>query len=236
MKKYFILAATLFQFPHLFGQNYKINWENDQTISLTNGTSVQVPFFSNQGNYMVGNYYLPEFVVELNTENSRVTLNNVQYNDVAVGMNNLSIASIPTTVQYSSYHVTDQKGQRKLVVKVFPFIKIQNKIQRIESFSLVVQPETAKRNLAKRTNNSTESVLKQGEWFKIKVDKDGVFKLDRNFFSKNGLPTNLDPRKLKIYGNGEGRLMENLANTNRVGALTETPMEYVGDDHGKFDN
>ena len=50
MKKYFILVATLLQFPQLFSQNYKINWENNQTISLTNGNTVNVPFFSNKDN------------------------------------------------------------------------------------------------------------------------------------------------------------------------------------------
>ncbi|MFV0235170.1 type IX secretion system sortase PorU [Empedobacter falsenii] len=236
MKKYFILVATLLQFPQLFSQNYKINWENNQTISLTNGNKVNVPYFSNKDNYFVGGYFLPEFVVELNSLNQEVELTNVQYREVQNELIDLDTSSISDKINFSSYNVNDKNGQQKLIVKVVPFVKQNNKFLKIESFSIVQKPISSQRKSGTRfIDNSTSSVLKTGDWYKIKVSKDGVFKLDKNFFTKNGIPTNFNPKSLKIYGNGEGRLMENLT-INRKGALNEIPIKFVGGDDGNFDN
>ncbi|GGF10413.1 Peptidase family C25 [Chishuiella changwenlii] len=235
MKKYFILAASLLQFPLLFGQNYKINWENNQAISLTNGTTVNVPYFSNKENYTIGSYFLPEFVVELNANNSSVEITNVSLAEIQSELLDLDTSIIPEQISYSAYNVIDKNGQAKLIVKVLPFIKENNKIFKIESFS-VTPKNTLSGRFAQnaRINNSTTSVLKEGEWFKIKVSKDGVFKLDRSFFSRNGIPTNFNPKSLKIYGNGEGRLMENTTK-DRVGALQEIPIKFIGEDDNSFD-
>ena len=235
MKKYFILAAALFQFPHLFSQTYKINWENNQTISLTNGTTVNVPYFSNKENYSIGSYFLPEFIVELSSSNREAEVTNVQYREIGNELGDLDTSSIKEQISYTYYSIIDKKGQQKLVVKVSPFVKQNNKILKVESFSIVQKSNTLKKSSQKLIDNSTKSVLEKGEWFKIKVSKGGVFKLDRNFFTKNGIPTNLDPRKLKVYGNGEGRLMENTTN-DRVGALNEIPIKFVGSEDGRFDN
>lgn len=235
MKKYFILAAALFQFPHLFSQTYKINWENNQTISLTNGTTVNVPYFSNKENYSIGSYFLPEFIVELSSSNREAEVTNVQYREIGNELGELDTSSIKEQISYTFYSIIDKNGQQKLIVKVSPFVKQNNKILKVESFSIVQKSNKLGETTRKLIDNSTKSVLEKGEWFKIKVSKDGVFKLDRNFFTKNGIPTNLDPRKLKIYGNGEGRLMENTTK-DRVGALNEIPIKFVGAEDGKFDN
>ena len=106
MKKYFILVATLLQFPQLFSQNYKINWENNQTISLTNGNKINVPFFSNKDNYFVRGYFLPEFVVELNSTNQEVELSNVQFREVQNELADLNTSSITDKINFSSYKTT----------------------------------------------------------------------------------------------------------------------------------
>ncbi len=236
MKKYFILVATLLQFPQLFSQNYKINWENNQTISLTNGNTVNVPFFSNKDNYFVGGYFLPEFVVELNSTNQEVELSNVQFKEVQNELADLNTFSITDKINFSSYNIIDKNGQQKLIVKVVPFVKQNNKILKIESFSIVPKSaQSRKISSRKLIDNSTTSVLKTGDWYKIKVSKDGVFKLDKSFFTKNGIPTNFNPKSLKIYGNGEGRLMENLTE-DRTGALNEIPIKFVGGEDGSFDS
>lgn len=236
MKKYFILVATLLQFPQLFSQNYKINWENNQTISLTNGNKVNVPYFSNKDNYFVGGYFLPEFMVELNSNQQEIELTNVQYREVNNELIDLDTSSISDKINFSSYTIIDKNGQQKQIVKVLPFVKQNNKFLKIESFSIVPKSISSQRkSVANRIDNSTTSILKSGDWYKIKVSKDGVFKLDKSFFTKNGIPTNFNPKSLKIYGNGEGRLMENLT-IDRKGALNEIPIKFVGGDDGSFDN
>jgi hypothetical protein len=86
-----------------------------------------------------------------------------------------------------------------------------------------------------RTYVST-SVLASGNWYKFKVDRSGVFKLDYAFLKdKLGLdPANIDPRNIRIYGNGGGMLPE-LGGTPRHDDLVENAIIVVGESDGKFD-
>ena len=47
------------------------------------------------------------------------------------------------------------------------------------------------------------SVLATGDFFKIEVKETGIYKIDKNFLNSAGINTaNIDPRTIKIYGNG----------------------------------
>ena len=50
---------------------------------------------------------------------------------------------------------------------------------------------------------SQNSILDNGEWFKVGVLESGVFKIDKNFLEKNNIPTNgFDPKNIQVYGSG----------------------------------
>ncbi|HMG14892.1 MAG TPA: hypothetical protein VK590_05575, partial [Saprospiraceae bacterium] len=54
------------------------------------------------------------------------------------------------------------------------------------------------------------SVLSKGENYKLSINADGIYKLDYNYF-KNTLgidPASINPKQIKIYGNGGGMLSE----------------------------
>jgi hypothetical protein len=81
------------------------------------------------------------------------------------------------------------------------------------------------------------SVLKDGEIYKFAVKETGVYKLDVAFL-KNELKIatidQIDPRTLKLYGNGGGRLPESNA-APRADDLTENAILIEGESDGKFD-
>ena len=53
------------------------------------------------------------------------------------------------------------------------------------------------------------SVFESGNWFKFAVDTTGVFKIDANFLQNLGInTTSINPRNIKIYGNGGNMLSE----------------------------
>jgi hypothetical protein len=82
------------------------------------------------------------------------------------------------------------------------------------------------------------SVLKDGEVYKFAVKETGVYRLDYAFL-KNELKIanidQLDPRTIKIYGNGGGRLPESNA-AQRADDLTENAVLIEGEADGKFDS
>jgi len=82
----------------------------------------------------------------------------------------------------------------------------------------------------------TNSVLSSGDWFKFSVDTTGVFRIDRNLLQDIGISTNgLDPRKIRIYGNG-GNLLPVLNSDFRYQDLQENAIYVEGESDGSFDS
>jgi hypothetical protein len=83
---------------------------------------------------------------------------------------------------------------------------------------------------------ATESVLNQGNWYKLGVLRDGVYKLDAGFFSSIGLNTaSIDPAKIRIFGNGSGMVPQ--ANSDfRYDDLVEHAIYVEGGSDGTFNS
>jgi hypothetical protein len=79
-------------------------------------------------------------------------------------------------------------------------------------------------------------LLASGNWYKVAVDKDGIYKLDKSFLDGLGISTSsIDPRNIRIYGNGGGMLPE--ANSiARYDDLQENAVKVVGEEDGRFDD
>ncbi|MFN3446142.1 MAG: hypothetical protein ACK44D_10400, partial [Bacteroidia bacterium] len=96
----------------------------------------------------------------------------------------------------------------------------------------VVSPQSIKLNKKGFVSNS---VLANGDWFKIAVTKTGFHKLDRNFFQTNGINiSGVDPRTIKVYGNGPG-LLPQANSATRSDDLVENAILVVGENDGVFD-
>ncbi|MGZ3923952.1 MAG: hypothetical protein ACXVBJ_09290, partial [Flavisolibacter sp.] len=48
------------------------------------------------------------------------------------------------------------------------------------------------------------SVLASGNWFKISVTEDGVYKLDVAFLNSLGITGSIPSAQIKVFGNGGG--------------------------------
>ncbi len=79
------------------------------------------------------------------------------------------------------------------------------------------------------------SVLATGDWYKIAVAGSGVCRLNYSDLQSMGIdPGIIDPRNIRIYGNGGGMLPENNA-VFRYDDLKENAIEVVGEQDGRFD-
>lgn len=94
---------------------------------------------------------------------------------------------------------------------------------------------TTKESLSFRANVNN-SVLAAGDFFKIEVKEDGIYKLDKNSLLNAGINVNnLDPRTIKIYGNGGKELpYDNLLQV--TDDLAELKILVEGENDGKFDD
>lgn len=216
-------------------QTVNIEWSGAKEYYIDFDKKVNLPFFNNQGYSVSAN--IPYFVHQERVNGmGRVTLENIQYALVSASeRGQLNLNSIPSSLQYKA---SIQKGGNEfnLVVSMLPFIKEGNLIKKVTSFQIVNQQGVPPDYQPEDTfDPATQSVLRTGNWYKIKIKKSGVFRLDKTFFQQNGIPTNFDPRTLKIYGNGGKMLNENPGDF-RYGALQENAIQFNGQDDGSFDN
>lgn len=78
------------------------------------------------------------------------------------------------------------------------------------------------------------SVLQTGDFYKIEVKESGMYKIDKNFFNGTGINTNgIDPRTIKIYGNGGSELPFNNSYPAPTD-LVENKIFVSGQEDGQF--
>jgi len=86
-------------------------------------------------------------------------------------------------------------------------------------------------------SNGQNSPLQSGDWFKLRVTKEGIYKIDRNFLTQTlGISAQgLDPRTLKIYGNAQQGTLPQLNSDSKGPLLIENAVSSVGFEDGTFD-
>ena len=132
--------------------------------------------------------------------------------------------------------VNTRKKTAYASVTVIPFRKNPQtgSLERLVSFSLQVSPvATAARTQGIRVY-SANSVLSSGRWYKVSVARNGIYKLDYSFLQSMGVDmSTLDPRNIRIYGNGGGMLPYANA-TFRYDDLQENAIFVAGENDGVF--
>lgn len=79
-------------------------------------------------------------------------------------------------------------------------------IEKLDSLSLNIQKASSISN-QKTSTTTSNSVLANGEWVKISIAENGIYKVDYSFLQKSGLIKNdINTSELKLYGNGGGML------------------------------
>ncbi|MFI5145103.1 MAG: type IX secretion system sortase PorU, partial [Ignavibacteria bacterium] len=85
------------------------------------------------------------------------------------------------------------------------------------------------------------SVMSSGDWYRIEIrdngdgKSDGIYKITKSFLESAGINlSNVDPGKIKMYGNGGDMLPVDFSSP-RVTDLDEIPIYIRGDSDGHFD-
>ncbi len=122
-------------------------------------------------------------------------------------------------------------------INVLPMKKTNNKIIRLIKFSLNIKTTFSSpyiNNITNRKIYKTSSVLSSGRWFKLGINKTGVYKISYNDFVNMGWdPDKINPDEIKIYGNYMGLLPE----SNRYyqpDDLEENAISVIGGEDGSF--
>jgi len=138
---------------------------------------------------------------------------------------------LPDSFSYS-LKVVRAANRPMMSFSCYPFYMNQGIVKKITKVSV---------NLTKQTPGPVfkdfvaNSVLAQGEWYKISVRSDGIHKIDRSLLSALGINLNgLNPNHIHVFGNGEGSLPE-LNATPYTDDLAQNAISIIGGQDGSFD-
>jgi len=85
------------------------------------------------------------------------------------------------------------------------------------------------------STRSQNSVLSNGNWYKLAILQSGIYKIDATLLQKMGVNTqNINPNNIKIYGNG-GCMLPQQTNAFRYNDLTENAIFVKNASSNKFE-
>lgn len=238
MKK-FLLFLFVFSQTLLFSQqkSFEITWDGTQVFQ-TSTASIEVPSFDNDHlsfNDDLGLVYFAEWESDGNINESSASLSNVIYEIIPTSelkqLPRKSILRIPKLILQNAI----ARDKVSIHLQISPIINDNGIYKKITSFTVNYN------TLANRNSASSDpvgifnSVLKSGQWYRFYIEKSGVYKLSKDFLNQLGAATNVDPRSIKIYGNGGAMLPFSNA-TAYPYDLTENAVRFVGEQDGVFNN
>lgn len=240
MRKNILTAALgLLLLNCLFGQesvDLFFKW-NEETLRFSeNGKVVEMPTFLKAVHHPDLNY-LPRKTEVIEIPRGR-TVTDVSIVDLEFSgdFNSKLLGSIDLTSPAIriSWAVREERGKRKLIVEYLPINASSGRPLKVAKARLTFKT-TSYKGGAKSNSFADNSVLSSGEWFKIGVTEDGVYRLDRNDLSAAGIDVDvLNPQNLNIFGNGFGQLpYEN--ETERPDDLLANAIFIEGEGDESFD-
>lgn len=122
-------------------------------------------------------------------------------------------------------------------ITILPLRKnpVNGRVEQLRSFDLTVTTLPSVKKNKPVATFAENSVLASGRWFKLATPAEGIYRITYQDLISLGLdPGVIDPKNLRLYGNGGGMLPEANASP-RVDDLMENAILIVGEQDGKFD-
>ena len=216
---------------------FTIKWSNPQEI-VQNETKNYFPNFEGMtfSNASIYFQHLEEVAPKTNASFELLGIQTVPAHDKEIEFLKKEAFHITETPEWNGT-VVNGGGKRYLVISMVPFIRKNNAIHRITSFSVKQSTIPFVQNYQEKSF-AAESVLRpgSGSWYKIAVTQDGLYKIDRQFLASIGINTsNLNPQHIHIYGNGEGLLPER-NDIPRIDDLAMNAIYIEGESDGVFND
>lgn len=115
----------------------------------------------------------------------------------------------------------------------FSIRKAESVTYRLSRTAYVAKQGNGGHTASNRTYVSN-STLASGNWYKLGITSDGVYKLDYSYFNSLGVdPATIDPRTIRIHANGGGMLPQEAGAWDRDD-LVENAISVQGEGDGTF--
>ena len=206
----FILGELKYNLPQFDSKNFEFD-DSKKTIKYSNSISVE-GLVSEGG----------------------VVLNNVVYETIDASLLGvLDVSKITSKLDFKSFS-SFAREKPYLSFTFNPIINDGSGYKRVKSFTLEYTVSSTN-----KSNNSVNaiqnSVLANGSWHRFYVEKSGVYVLSKSFLQSIGVNVGVDPRNIKVYGNG-GRMLPLLNSIPYPNDLEENAIQFIGEQDGVFND
>lgn len=215
-----------------WAQRVSISWEGAK-IQDYGDTKLNLPNFKNEGfSYSQNNIFI---INQQKAGEKQLRVSNLIWETVSAK----DLFDLDKNL-IQDYDIADinyyySEGERYASVHVGLFKKVKGRVQRLSSFD-VTEVNNSLSNVVAAKVGTTQNPLSSGTFYKIKVDKSGIFKITSQFLRDNGMnPSNINPKNFRIYGNG-GIMLPEFNQDVKYSALQENAIQVVGEDDGVWND
>ncbi len=232
----FLFNPSTGLFAQDLSENKSIKWVSD-SVKLNQYTGLitakEFPRFVSEKFGNLPSVYLK---IAVNSPNCTVSINLNKISTAFLVANNEDVKKIKSDIQLTYYTVYENK-KPFLLINFLPLFKDNQGLKKVEEYSLQIN---AVKEFGAPTKNLRaylpNSVLASGNWYKIAVKNEGIYKISYDFLRNLGVDVNtINPRNIRVYGNGGAMLPQNNAQ-NRIDDLEENAIQVFGENDGKLDN
>lgn len=250
-KQTLLLVIGLFLLPSLSFSQYArqrssggktINWDKVKKEKPADGIEKYFLYFEG-ATYDASKDNLPVYVFKGAAENNASGIKAFIINPVYETFDNAEIQKVEGLDKIGneievSASIAYEKKKKLSVVSFIPVRKNSSsgQFEKLVSFDLQIVATDFKSAQAKSVSSyASNSVLASGNWYKVAVDAEGIYKLSYEQLQGMGMNVgSVNPKNLRVYGNGGGMVPR--ANADfRHDDLQENAIVVVGENDNSFD-
>jgi hypothetical protein len=238
MKKHLLIITLLISLCAQAQQKqFNINWEAT-TVLETSISKIEIPAFDKQHfafTYEKGITFFSQWAESGYIDESSIELSQVSYATISVSeLKGLPLSTIPSEAKVTLKNAID-RDNISAYLELSPIINDRGVYKKITSFKVDYQYRGALNRSSLDIQEIENSVLSSGRWHRFYVQESGVYRLSKSFLNAMGVNINVDPRTIKLYGNGGNMLP--LSNSEPAPIdLQENAIQFIGEGDGVFND
>ncbi|MGB0895933.1 MAG: type IX secretion system sortase PorU [Flavobacteriaceae bacterium] len=219
-------------------KDFKVKWQNNIELRYSESNVVTVHGFQTENfNYDIDKRSVV-YAANVNLPLSRPDFQIVDVQYDYISQEHLSSYDKNIISEGLGFKVqsTKSRGVLGAYVEFNPIVYRDGRYQKVLSVSVVFSQGSRRETMSSMSLPITNSEMANGEWYKFYIKKDGVYKLDRSFFSSLGVDVNsVNPQNIRLFGNG-GRSIPLLNSNVNAYDVTENAVKFVGENDGVFNS
>ncbi len=244
--KYRILLLTVIAFisadlTHAqLNQRFSLQWEAPAMLTMGYDTSVKSLYFKDAKYPGLPESVLPVFSKRIALPDGVTSVRATMTDAAYTGLNpeELKLLATGTLPDEPQPEATLMFEKRKpfVLISLTPFRRSgpDGLPSKLISFSVRIDYEKAEPALKEARTYASNSVLASGDWYKITIQENGIYKLTYNDMKSLGMNmSGINPANIRLFGNG-GLLLNEAAGTDRIDDLAENAIQVVTATPGVF--